>query len=212
MPLFLMFDLDGTLVDSMGDIHIASNLLLAEFGLPEIDLARLRPCIGRGVEYLVHGILLASGWNADIPAGAVPRYRELYAAHALDTTKPYPGVRETLDRLDVNMAVISNKPEQASRAILEALRLDMHFVHIAGGDSYSAMKPSPVPLLSMMELVGAHGEESWMIGDSVYDIEAGKSAGVRTAAVTWGFQPVEKLKALHPERMCSAFEEISDLR
>ncbi len=209
---FLIFDLDGTLVDSMGDIHIAANLLLAEYGLYALDADALLPCIGKGVRFLVENVLEAAGWTGGDLSAAVARYRVLYGEHALDTTAPYPGVGETLDRLaHLEMAVVSNKPEEATRGILQALGLADYFSVVAGGDSFPEMKPSPLPLIRVMEAADAHPSRSWMIGDSVYDIEAGKAAGTGTVAVTWGFQAPEKLKALTPDRVVNAFAEIGNL-
>ncbi len=257
---FLIFDLDGTLVDSLEDLRISANLFLGEHGLPELDTDTLRPCIGRGVHYLVrcmtdragaiaegletrprdHGGLDAGrgrsavdgrdtggrkgepGVSAGQTLGiggkemtlddAVARYREIYTAHAMDTTVPYPGVRETLEALrSFPMAVISNKPESASRDILEQLDLARFFHRIAGGDSFAEMKPSGLPIRRMIEQVGASMENTWMIGDSVYDLEAGKNAGVRTIAVTYGFQTPEMLKALKPDHTVSAFNQLREI-
>ena len=206
---FIMFDLDGTLVDSLADIHTAANHFLSDLGLGPVSQQELLPCIGRGVQYLVRGLLAAAQGAADDIEGAVAAYRGIYARHALDQSAPYPGVREGLELLSrFPMAVVSNKPEAATREILEALELRKYFIHIAGGDSYEEMKPSPLPLLRLMEVQGARPEDSWMVGDSVYDIEAGSRAGVRTIAVTWGFQSVEMLKARRPSATVRAFEEI----
>jgi phosphoglycolate phosphatase len=212
VPTLLIFDLDGTLVDSMSDIHHSANLLLGEYGLAPLAAEQLRPCIGQGVRYLVATMLDAAGWGGGDVDAAVARYRALYAEHALDSTRPYPGVRDGLERLGhLPMAVISNKPAGATREILNALDLAQFFSHVAGGDSYPEMKPSPLPLRRIMKDAGADAADTWMIGDSVYDIEAGKAAGVRTMAVTWGFQPAETLKALKPDRVVSAFDEIVDM-
>ena len=209
---FLLFDLDGTLINSMGDIRIAANLLRDEHGLPAMDVEALRPCIGKGVAYLVSGVLSQPGSVAQASDVAVERYRTLYARHALDTTVPYEDVREVLGAMpDIPKAVISNKPEAATREILAALDLAKYFRHVAGGDSFEEMKPSPLPLRRIMAAEGAQPADTWMIGDSVYDIEAGKRAGLGTVAVTWGFQDAEKLKALKPDHMVSAFKDLSKL-
>lgn len=240
----LIFDLDGTLVDSLGDLHTSSNLLLAELGFLPLELPVLQPCIGRGVQYLVRCMLMHAerihergsaygdgeaviaeggaenhaaplrdrrGNPIDIDA-TVARYREIYRAHAMDTTMPYPGVPETLEALGAyRMAVLSNKPAAASTAILEALDLAHYFTFVAGGDSFPAMKPSPVPVHEIMRQLGAERTRTWMVGDSVYDIEAGKAAGAGTVAVTYGFQPEEKLKALEPDYTVSAFKELLNI-
>lgn len=210
----LICDLDGTLVDSFRDIATSCNLLLASIGAQPLPDAEIRPCIGRGVEFLVNGILSAAGHT---PSDAVPllaRYREMYREHALDATQLYPGVRETLNVLsgsaapNLRLAVVSNKPELATREILEAFGIADHFHLIAGGDSFGEMKPSPVPLQKVMESMGVNAGECAIIGDSVYDLQAGQAAGIHTIAALYGFQAAEKLKALKPDHTVSAFEEI----
>ncbi|MBE0645453.1 MAG: HAD-IA family hydrolase [Bacteroidetes bacterium] len=212
----LLCDLDGTLVDSLRDIVTSCNLLLTSYGAPALDESTIRPCIGRGVAYLVHGILRAADCPVTDIDAAIARYREIYHAHALDETQLYPGVYDTLALLrknvpDLRLAVVSNKPERASREVLEAMQIEKYFSMIAGGDTFAEMKPSPLPLQSIMQMMGAAAEETAMVGDSVYDLQAGKAAGVRTIAALYGFQPAEKLKALEPDFSVSAFDEILNI-
>ena len=213
----LLLDLDGTLVDSFRDIATSCNLLLAGLGAGPLADADIRPCIGRGVRFLVEGALRRAGRRAedglDVDA-AIARYRDIYRAHALDATRLYPGVGATLETLagaGLRLAVISNKPEEASRGILEHFGVAHLFDSIAGGDSHEEMKPSPLPLRRVMAECGIDASEAVMMGDSVYDIQAGKGAGVRTVAALYGFQPPETLKALEPDFSVSAFTEILDL-
>jgi phosphoglycolate phosphatase len=210
----LLCDLDGTLVDSLRDIVTSCNLLLASINMAPLAETTIRPLIGRGVEYLVSGLLAEAGANPDQTAHLIARYREIYRAHAMDETRLYPGVRETLAALTMNahdplrLAVVSNKPERASRDIIDALEITGFFSVIAGGDTFSEMKPSPFPLQKIAEGMCVPVEESIIIGDSVYDLQAGKAAGMRTIAALYGFQPPEILKALEPDYAVSAFEEI----
>ncbi|MFZ1730236.1 MAG: HAD-IA family hydrolase [Bacteroidota bacterium] len=210
----LICDLDGTLVDSFRDIAASCNLLLASIGAQPLPDAEIRPCIGRGVEFLVSGILSAAGHTPSDAGPLLVRYRAIYREHALDATQLYPGVRETLNvlsdsaALDFRLAVVSNKPELATREILEAFGIADHFHLIAGGDTFEEMKPSPVPLKKVMESMGVNAGECAIIGDSVYDLEAGKAAGMYTIAALYGFQSAEKLKALEPDQAVSAFGEI----
>ncbi len=210
----LICDLDGTLVDSFRDIVTSSNLLLASCDAAPLTDQEIGPCIGRGVRFLVEGICAAAGIDAGDIDEKVGRYREIYRAHAMDETRLYPGVRETLEVLRtwsdgaLHLAVVSNKPETASHGILSALGVDRYFRVVAGGDSFAEMKPSPLPLKKIMEAEGAAPAETAMVGDSVYDIQAGKGAGVRTIAALYGFQPAEMLKALEPDYTVSAFDEV----
>ena len=211
----LICDLDGTLVDSFRDIATSCNLLLAELGAAPLDDAAVRPCIGRGVRFLVEGVLRAAGLRAAAAGEVIERYRAIYRRHALDETRLYPGVEEGLARLrgpgGPQLAVLSNKPEDATRAILEHFGIAGRFARVAGGDSFEEMKPSPLPLRRIMAELGAGPSETGMVGDSVYDIEAGKQAGTRTIAALYGFQSPEKLKALEPDFSVSAFDEIPEL-
>lgn len=217
MPVRLLIcDLDGTLVDSFRDIVTSCNLLLASLDAPPLTDERIRPWIGRGVGYLVDGVLREAGLPADEGGTRVTQFRALYQQHALDETCPYPGVRESLQRIiddgdGLRIAILSNKPERATREILEALQLSAPFALIAGGDSFEEMKPSPVPVLRIMEILGIPAAETAILGDSIYDLQAGKAAHVKTIAATWGFQPVEMLKALEPDYTVSAFAEVLDI-
>ena len=105
--------------------------------------------------------------------------------------------------------MLTNKPEASARRIVSALGIDSHFTFIAGGDTFPGMKPSPEPLRALLRMADVDAERALMVGDSVYDIEAAHGAGIAVCAVTWGFQPVEMLKALEPEFTVSAFEELS---
>ncbi|PLX24348.1 MAG: hypothetical protein C0600_13200 [Ignavibacteria bacterium] len=211
-PVFIMFDLDGTLIDSLEDIVTSANILLERRRGNPLRTDEVRAGIGQGVGYLVSHVLEAGGVEAGDLQSAVAEYRSIYTEHALDTTAPYPEVRETLEALDgIPKAVISNKPEAASRAMLQALDLGRYFTAVAGGDSFREMKPSPLPLLEMMRSQGFAAANSWMVGDSVYDLEAGNGAGVRTIAVTYGFQSADMLKALKPHAVVSAFKDIAEI-
>ena len=226
----LLCDLDGTLVDSFRDIATSCHCLLDELGGRMLHDDEIRPCIGRGVTFLVTQVLRASGLPVDAgrvigsdPSGArtsmpldeiIARYREIYDRHSLDATRPYPGVSDTLARLhdtrgdDLTLAVVSNKPENATREILAALDIGKYFSFVAGGDTFPEMKPSPLPLQRMMERAHRTAGETAIVGDSVYDLEAGKAAGIHTIAALYGFQDAETLKALDPDCTVSAFSGI----
>jgi phosphoglycolate phosphatase len=212
----LICDLDGTLVDSFRDIATSSNLLLASLDAAPLPDGVIRPWIGRGVGYLVDGVLAEAGISVEDSAALVARFRSLYRQHALDETRPYPGVRKALHCLAatpdaMQLAVLSNKPEAATRAILDALQISAPFSLVAGGDTFEEMKPSPVPVCRIMEVLGYSAAETALIGDSVYDLQAGKAAGVGTIAALYGFQSTEMLKALEPDHTVSAFGEVLDI-
>ncbi len=208
----VIFDLDGTLVDSFADIHFSVNLLLASLGGSGLDATTVRGFIGQGVRHLITRSLKASGVvDADID-GALREYAIVYGEHCLDHSTLYPGVAGLLPDFDpISLAVVSNKPERACRRMLHGLGVEQYFFRIAGGDSYPAMKPSPEPILALATSAGAPADRVLMVGDSVYDIQAAHAAGCHACAVTWGFQPAEMLKALEPEYTVSAFREIVEI-
>jgi phosphoglycolate phosphatase len=190
MPVAVVFDLDGTLIDSAPDIHATANRVLAEEGLPEMTLDRVRGFIGRGVPVLVARLLEASGAAADAgrEAHMTRRFLGLYES-AVGLTTAYPGVPEALDRLAARghrCAICSNKPEGPSRAILRHLRLDHHFPVIVGGDRLPNRKPDPAPL--RLAIAEAGGGPAVLVGDSEVDAETAQAAGVPFLLFSEGYR------------------------
>jgi len=209
--LFL-FDLDGTLIDSRADIALSVNLVLARLRLRPLDPATVIRFVGDGVESLmVRALAHAAGAQPDsrMVGEAVNLLMEEYGRHLTDSTKIYPGVREALHKLSWgNFAVVSNKPEDLSRRVLEALGLADRFCIILGGDSLPARKPQPEPLLRAMQSCGASPQETVMIGDSPTDIQAGKGARVLTCGFSGGFRPAQELLAAGCDILISGMAEL----
>jgi phosphoglycolate phosphatase len=196
----IIFDLDGTLLDSFRDIARSVNILLGEYGAQNLSDTQVRPCIGRGVAYLVERSFAAAHVMLEDSAVAVARYRDIYQEQALVSTRPYPGAVELLDALSGRpLAVLSNKPRHACVQILQHFGLLERFSIVAGGDSYPEMKPSPLPVLDIGRELGVIPDELLVVGDSTYDIIAGKQAGVRTCAITHGFQDKDALVNEDPD-------------
>ncbi|MBZ0157490.1 MAG: HAD-IA family hydrolase [Alphaproteobacteria bacterium] len=190
----IIFDLDGTLIDSSPDIADAINYAIDPYGLPPISVEETIGLVGEGVSRLMEKLIEREGIPADKDL-LVGRFLEYYSAHLVDKTMVYPGVRETLEQLAVyKKAVISNKRESLSGAILQKLGLAPYLDIVVGSDTTRERKPSPVPVLYVLSHLGVSPEEAVMVGDSNYDIEAGRAAGVRTVAVTYGYRPVSFLK------------------
>jgi phosphoglycolate phosphatase len=205
----IVFDLDGTLVDSFADIHDSVNELLRMYGGTELPEEAVRRGIGRGVRQLMSSCLSASGLTGYDPDACLSAYAEIYGRNCLIRSVLYDGVLSGLQRLaPLPLAVLSNKPEHACRTILRGLGVESRFVRIAGGDSYPELKPSPLPLLRIADECGVPIDRVLMVGDSEYDIASAHAAGCDACAVTWGFQEAEKLKALNPDYLVSAFDEI----
>lgn len=193
----LIFDLDGTLIDSAADIHAASNLVLTEEGLAPLTLAEVRSFIGRGVPHLVACLLTAAGEDPAGPRHArlVARFAEIYE-DAVGLTVPYPGVAAALADLTGQghrLAVCTNKPLAPARAVLRHLGLERAFAVVHGGDSHAAKKPDPAPLLATLAALG--GGPALYIGDSEVDAECAARAGLTFALFTEGYRktPVDEL-------------------
>jgi phosphoglycolate phosphatase len=191
----LLFDLDGTLIDSLADITTSVNLMLREFDRLVLPESAVTGLIGEGVRTLVERALLVG--VADLrnsfpsPAEvemAMAAFRRHYRDHLFDTTTTYPGVFETLRYFDrLPKAVVTNKPVEFARAVLQRLDLSPFFVAVVGGDSLPQRKPSPEPLLEAARLCGVSPEECLVIGDSPVDVIAARAAGMSSCGFTGGF-------------------------
>ena len=190
----VLFDLDGTLVDSLQDLTDAVNHMLAGFGRPALNTFEVKQLVGKGARNLVQRALATSS-SVDIEAG-LAAFTEFNEIHIADNSRLYPGVLELLQQLradGIRMAVISNKNEALSRLILKALKVDVYFDIIAGGDTFLEMKPSPLPLLQVIEKLCSSPADSIMVGDSINDIQAGNRAKITTIGCSWGYGNREEL-------------------
>jgi len=188
----LIFDLDGTLVDSAADLCASLNRVLAAEGLPPLDLETVTTLIGDGVQALLARALAARGADPR-PARIerlLPRFMEDYRAQCTRLTRPYPGVPETLAALSTagwRLGVCTNKPIELSLAILEACELTSWFGAVIGGDSTPARKPDPLPLLTTLERLNCRSRKAVMVGDDFPDAAAAQSAGTAFIGVAYGY-------------------------
>jgi phosphoglycolate phosphatase len=194
MPIkLIMFDLDGTLVDTVQDITNALNHALFSHDIKNLTVRETMKLVGEGVTRLVEKVLPEG--KEHLKDDVMGKFLGYYSEHLIENSKEYPHVRETLENLNqFKKAVISNKREALSRRLLEELDLAKYFDLIIGSDTAGERKPSPIPILYVISKLGLSPEESIVVGDSYYDIEAGKRAGTKTVAVTYGYQPKELLK------------------
>jgi len=204
MIRLLIFDLDGTLIDSSQDITNAINYAITPFRATPLTVSEIKERVGSGITKLIESLIppkippyppLEKGDRGDFKEEAINRFLEHYSAHLLDNTKAYPQVKETLLKLkNYRKAVISNKREALSKRCLEGLGLLGFFDVVLGSDSVSEKKPSPMPVLEVLQRLGVSKDEAVVIGDSNYDIESAHSAGVKIIAVTYGYRSNEVLK------------------
>ncbi len=207
----LLFDLDGTLVDSGDDLATAVNRMLAEDRLPAIGREQVLQMLGDGAAVLCERAYAHHG--ASTPGGAQTRFRGHYRAHCLDATRPYPGVMALLRELAPGraVAVATNKPVDFARQIVGGLGLDSLVDTVVGPETAGSAKPSPGMLRAALETLGHEPADAVMIGDSPSDVEAGRRAGTATIAVLWGYRSRELLAASCPDRVAATVEELGEL-
>lgn len=179
----LLFDLDGTLVDSVRDLATGVNELRNELDLPSLLLDQVRGCVGDGATQLVKRAIPEVPFSDNL----LQRFLSHYAAHLLDETTLYPGIREFLDQQDRRkMGIVTNKPYALTMPLLEGLDLARYFQVVVGGDTCTEKKPHPMPVLHALSQLEAFSVSAVMIGDHHTDLRAGAAAGVRTCFCAWG--------------------------
>ena len=201
-PTAVIWDLDGTLVDSAPDLATALSVLLRENERSALDTDTVRTMIGEGVAKLVERGFRATG----SPAGVddmkilVDRFMRIYEVRATDKTRLYNGALDALQSFQgagIRQAICTNKPEAVSRQILDGLEIASFFDAVVGGDTTSRKKPDPLPLRDCLQALAANAVDSIMIGDSAVDVATARSVNMQVGIVTHGYarEPVEKLGA-----------------
>src|SRR5213082_3402093 len=183
----LIFDLDGTLIDSKQDLIRSVNAMLAEMGREPLHEDTVSSYIGHGAPRLV-ARALGNGATEEECERAMKFFLAHYEEHKLDSTRAYAGVAEALEGLrEFPMAVLTNKPVRVSRRILEGLELAKYFRTVYGGNSFATKKPDPLGARKIVEELGATAGETMMVGDSEVDVQTARNAGTLVAAVNYGF-------------------------
>ena len=210
MVRLIIYDLDGTLIDSRADIANAVNWTLAEFGLGELPEETVTGFVGGGVKNLIEQSLKETGGNPLPPLEkAVKMFRKRYGEHLLDRTRLYPAVPGVLEFFKERMqAVMTNKPEGFSRTLLKGLGIDSYFFRVLGGDGGFPKKPAPEPLLEILKSAGVPADEAVLVGDSATDVETGRNAGVKTITVTCGFGSRREIENARPDFILEDLEEL----
>ena len=210
MPFdLLVFDLDGTLIDSELDLALAVNATRSNFGLGPLEHRVIASYVGEGAPLLIKRSLGPGAPDQQIEEGLQFFYAH-YREHMLDNTYLYPGVRQGLDQLHESgapMAVLTNKPVRFSQGIIEGLRLAGHFQRVYGGNSFETKKPHPEGLRFLMQELAAPKEGTLMVGDSAVDVQTARNAEVRCCGVTYGLRP-DTLEEHPPDVLVDTFEEV----
>ena len=192
----LIFDLDGTLIDSKRDLTDSVNATRAWHGLAPLPDDIVSSYVGNGAPLLIRRSF-PHATQDELPV-LLRYFLDYYREHMLDATTLYPGVREALDQLheaDVPLAVLTNKPVRFSVRLIEGLGLETHFFRIYGGNSFEQKKPDPIGINMLMAEAGSSPGRTIMVGDSAVDVRTARNAGVRACGVSWGFQPETFLDA-----------------
>ena len=186
-----IFDLDGTLCDTLADIAASVNRTLHKFNHATLPIEQVRGYVGRGARMLLQQCLAGTKVDVDL---ALKEFMKAYGEHPVDATRPYSGVEEGLALLaGVKKVIVSNKPESLSIEIVKRLGLSGHFLRIVGGDTFPTRKPDPAAVLETIRQFGATLESTLMVGDSDIDRDTAKAAGIKCCLVTYGYTDRRKL-------------------
>lgn len=212
IPSAILFDLDGTLVDSAPDLAATMNVLLERRGRRRLTLDDVRHMVGQGAKVLMERGMAATGEPAS--ARDIDRmfdeFLAYYNQHIADESRVFPGVREALERLTdagCALAVCTNKPEWPARRLLEELDLDGYFGAVVGGDTLKVRKPDPEHLFECVRQLGTPPGRAIMVGDSRTDVDAARAAALPVVAVTFGYTPVP-VSTFGPDVLIDHFDEL----
>jgi phosphoglycolate phosphatase len=195
VPRAVLFDLDGTLVDTLRDIAAGANHALAAQGLPSRDEAYYRQAVGDGAPVLIGRVV--PDYRQEMVPAVLDGFREYYPQHMFDTSRPYDGVQSLLAELAgrrVPLAVLSNKPEEMTQAMVARLLVDVPFVAVWGQVAYRPKKPEPDAAIALAAELGVPPADCMFVGDTPVDMKTARRAGMRAIGVPWGFRPATELR------------------
>jgi phosphoglycolate phosphatase len=208
----IIFDLDGTLVDSKLDLAHSVNATRRHFGLDSMENDLVYSYVGNGAPVLIRKAM-GPHYSEEEIRKALEYFLAYYREHMLDHTRLYPGVREALDRLKaagISLSVLTNKPVHFSRDILAGLGVGGHFFRVYGGNSFEQKKPDPMGVYALLAESGVPKEKAMIVGDSAVDVLTARNAGVPVCGVTYGFQP-ETLREQPPDFTVDRMEQLADM-
>ena len=204
-------DLDGTMIDTLGDFVVALNRSLDDLGLPRVGRGFVECTVGKGSEHLLRSTLAHVGADPSLYEAAWARYQAQYLAINGDHAQVFPGVREGLDLMlarGLRLACLTNKPTAFARPLLAAKGLSGYFEQVFGGDAFERKKPDPLPLLRTCEALGTAPSQTLMIGDSSNDALAAHAAGCPVVLVTYGYNHGEDIRAVPAQAYLDRIDQI----
>lgn len=205
-------DLDGTMVDTLGDFTVALNRMLDELGLPGIEQASIERLVGKGSEHLIRSVLAQVGAASSLYESAWQSYQEHYRAINGQWASVFPGVIQGLQVLrgaGLKLACLTNKPTAFARSLLQAKELSGFFDVVFGGDAFERRKPDPLPLLKACEALGSMPRNTLMLGDSSNDAAAARAAGCPVLLVTYGYNHGEPIRSVQADGFLESMAELA---
>jgi phosphoglycolate phosphatase len=206
----IIFDLDGTLIDSKVDIISSVNHMLRALGLNQRNPVEIMGFIGKGVRQLIIDSL--GERDLDKAPQAIKIYKDIYRVHMFDTTTLYPGVREALEYFkNAKKVIMSNKSVEFTQVALERFGIEKYFLKVFGGDDENCRKPSACPLINVMREFSVQPKRAIIVGDSNLDIQAGRNAGILTCGVTYGIGKKEDVVTEKPDFIIDNIGRLKDI-
>lgn len=207
----VIVDLDGTMVDTLGDFEAALNFMLGELGLRAVDRGFIEHTVGKGSEHLIRSTLAHVGGDAGLYDDAWARYQRHYLRINGDHSAIYPGVPEGLQALrrrGLKLACLTNKPTAFARPLLQKKGLDSYFEQVFGGDAFERKKPDPLPLFKTCEALGTSPARTLMVGDSSNDARAARAAGCPVVLVSYGYNHGEPVGGVDADGVMDRLDEL----
>ncbi len=214
MKKLIIFDLDGTLLNTIADLAASTNQALAHYGYPTHPLEAYRFFVGNGINKLFERALPENARTEENILKIRSRFLPYYNVHNADLSAPYPGISNLLQLLQekgVIIAVASNKYQEATEKLIHHYFPTIRFAAVLGQREGIPVKPDPTIVNDILESSGISKEDTLYVGDSGVDMQTARNAGVEAVGVTWGFRPVKELEAYHPQHIVHQAEEIAAL-
>lgn len=208
----VIVDLDGTMVDTVGDFEVALNAMLVDLSLPQVDRAFIERTVGKGSEHLIRSTLAHVDGEASAFGAAWARYQHHYLRINGDHSAVYAGVLEGLQAFKergFTLACLTNKPTAFARPLLEKKGLAGFFTHVFGGDAFERKKPDPLPLLKTCEALGTEPSRTLVLGDSSNDARAARAAGCPVVLVSYGYNHGEPVQAVDADGVIDRLDQLA---